>query len=157
MTPKEILFSSIEVANIHEGRLKNALDYLGKLFPMDEKKFSELSKEDYAFLDVMAIRYAKLQDLIGSKIFYLFLEVIAEPVDNSRFLDVLARLEKVGVLPSMNFWLDLRTIRNTIAHEYPNQPNLLIQHMNRLYDASQKLLTFWCQFLKEVDRISKAN
>lgn len=155
MTPYQLLLSTIKIAKIHEERLSNALERLKNILPINEEKLAKLSKDEYAYLDVMSVRYAKLQDLIGSRIFSLLLEAMAEPVTNSRFLDILTHLEKIGILESIDFWIDLRNVRNFIAHEYPEEPKLLVQNINNLYECSLKLLSFWQKLLKEVDTLTE--
>jgi hypothetical protein len=156
MTPYQLLLSTVKIAKVHEERLRDALTRLKSILPIDETKLAQLNNDDYAYLDVMAVRYAKLQDIIGAKIFYLLLESMAESIENNRFLDVLAHLEKIGILESTNFWIDLRNVRNFIAHEYPEEPLLLIQNINNLHDCSLKLLEFWNKLLIEIQNLPNA-
>jgi hypothetical protein len=153
MTPRQLLFSNIEIAKIHEYRLKIALESLKDFLPINAEKFALLSNADYACLDAVAMRYSKLQDMIGSKIFALLLEVMAEKIESNRFLDMLNHLEKIGIIESVNFWIDLRNVRNFISHEYPEEPLLLIKNINLLYSCSLKLLKFWEGLLKEFDNL----
>ena len=155
MTPYQLLVSTVDVAKIHEERLRNALTRLQNILPLNEEKLSKLNHDDYAYLDVMSVRYAKLQDIIGAKIFYRLLDAMAEPIESNRFLDMLAHLEKIGILDSMDFWIDLRNMRNFIAHEYPEEPLLLIQNINNLHICSVKLLNFWEKLLQEIQKLSK--
>ena len=154
MTKLQLLLSTVEIAEIHQKRLNEALVYLKDILPIDEAKLAQLSSQDYAYLDVVAVRYAKLQDIIGSKIFYLLLEVMEETVESNRFLDVLERLEKVGILESVDFWIELRNVRNFVAHEYPEEPLLLIKNINLLHVSSVKLLKFWDDLLREATKLS---
>ena len=154
MTKLQLLLSTAEIAEIHQKRLNEALVYLKDLLPIDETKLAQLSSQDYAYLDVVAVRYAKLQDIIGSKLFYLLLDVMEETVESNRFLDVLERLEKVGILESVDFWIELRNVRNFVAHEYPEEPLLLIKNINLLHVSSVKLLRFWDDLLREVTKLS---
>ncbi len=110
-------------------------------------------KEENAFLDVMSVRYTKLQDLIGSKIFTMLLEVMAEPIESKRYLDMLAHLEKIGILESMDFWIELRNVRNFIAHEYPEEPKIFVDNINYLYGCSLKLLEFWQNLKQEINNL----
>jgi hypothetical protein len=149
MTPYQLLLSTLKIAEIHEIRLREALDCLQKVLPINEQKLESLTKEENAFF-VISVRYAKLQDLIGSKIFTLLLEVMAEPIESKRYLDMLAHLEKIGILESMDFWINLRNVRNLVAHEYPDQPHLLVDNINYLYRCALELLGFWENLKKEI-------
>lgn len=153
MNSYQLLLSAVTIAEIHEFRLREALSCLEGVLPIDQQKLSSLTKEENAFLDVVSVRYAKLQDLIGSKIFTLLLEAMAEPVESKRYLDTLAHLEKIGILESMDFWIELRNIRNFIAHEYPEQPKILVDNINYLYQCSLKLLDFWEKLKQEIQSL----
>jgi len=60
-------------------------------------------------------RFGKLQDLLGG----VFREiVILSGEDASDMNDVLARVEKIGVLASADDWRSLRALRNLGAHNY---------------------------------------
>jgi len=47
--------------------------------------------------DVLAFRFAKLQDLLGTKIFRLFLAYLGYPAEGQDFLTRLRELEKTAV------------------------------------------------------------
>lgn len=147
-----LLLSTVEIAKIHEERLRHALERLKSVLPVTNLK--TLSQDDFAYLDVMAMRYAKLQDLMGRKIFPLLIDVMAEPLESDRFLDILAHLEKLGIVESVESWIDLRNARNFIAHEYPGDPDLLIQNIHALHTYALKLLTVWDRLHQEIDKIS---
>ena len=56
---------------------------------------------------------------MGSKLFPALLKVLMEPLEESPMLDKLNKLEKLGVLPSVQRWQKIREIRNKFAHDYP--------------------------------------
>ena len=64
--------------------------------------------------------FSKLQDKIGSKLFKTVLYELKE-IDtfSLTMIDVLHKLEVVGILKSSEQWERLREIRNILAHEYP--------------------------------------
>jgi uncharacterized protein with HEPN domain len=51
--------------------------------------------------------------------------VLAEPVSDLPLIDVLARLERYGVLDSAQ-WARWRALRNSLTHEYPGHPETRI-------------------------------
>lgn len=53
-------------AYIHIERLKEVLDALKSLYPLDVKKYNNLDVSGKNLLDSLAFRFAKLQDLIGA-------------------------------------------------------------------------------------------
>lgn len=46
--------------------------------PKSVEVLSQLSLEQVAFLDMMTMRFGKLQDVIGAKIFALILDILGE-------------------------------------------------------------------------------
>ncbi|RZI46408.1 hypothetical protein [Candidatus Finniella inopinata] len=143
MTTKTVLFSVLEVCKIHEQRLQTALEYLNPVFPLCESKFLTLNSNDLGQLEILTGRFAKLQDLIGSKVFPLLVQAMEEIVKGSSFIDLLEHLEKIELIESVEFWLELRKVRNFVAHEYPDNPKLMVDHLNQIYEATLKLLSYW--------------
>jgi hypothetical protein len=85
-------------------------------------------------------RFAKLQDAMGEKLFLLILEFLKEEnTRNKPFIDILNRLEQLGLLDDKNIWLELRKIRNNIAHQYEDEPEQTAEALNAIY-ASKAIL-----------------
>lgn len=64
--------------------------------------------------------YIKIQDKVGGALFRALLREWRElDTDSMTMLDILNRLEKLDILPSVEVWDELREIRNAITHEYP--------------------------------------
>jgi hypothetical protein len=136
-----------KTANLHAARLKSAIAKTAKLFPLSAKSLSALSDEKIALLDMMTTRFGKLQDLIGTKIFPLVLDILGEN-DVLNFRDKLHRLEKLQIIKDANWWMKLREIRNQLAHDYPDDYQLLAKDFNKLLPFAKQLLIFWNE-LKE--------
>jgi hypothetical protein len=74
--------------------------------------------------------YLKIQDRIGSKLFRLALQQWREnDLDDMTMLDILNRLEKLGIIESVEAWDTLRELRNALAHEYPEDTKLRIENI----------------------------
>ncbi|MGC9287107.1 MAG: hypothetical protein ACP5E7_06110 [Hydrogenobaculum sp.] len=83
-----------------------------------------LEAEDYEAtktIDAFVLRFTKLQDHMGQKLFKAFLDKIGEYKDNMSFIDILDRLEKLSIINSTDEWLEMRSLRNRMTHEYPNE------------------------------------
>lgn len=73
-----------------------------------------------AALDQFACRFVRLQDTLGGRVFrYLLVEHFGEPYEDSPLRDVADRLEKLGVIVSAERCSQMRAMRNTLAHDYP--------------------------------------
>lgn len=95
------LTSTLAMARIHRDRLQAALMHLGDRLPRTGQAVVALQYDDIASVELLLSRFAKLQDILGSRVFRLVIELTAEPLpSNATFLDVLNRLEKIGAIPS---------------------------------------------------------
>jgi hypothetical protein len=102
--------------------------------PITRDNYYSLDEDAIGFLDQYIFRFSKAQDLIGSRLFPLTLQALAEPVEDKAFIDVLNRLEKLNIIDSATSWIELRKIRNDIAHEYPSNLNERIEGINILFE-----------------------
>lgn len=55
-------------------------------------------------------------------------------------VDKIHTLERLGMIDRFDVWDDMRKIRNHIAHEYPDHPELNAIYLNQVYDLAPKLL-----------------
>ena len=109
-------------------------------FPWHSKQLRELDDATVAIIDQFVGRFAKLLDAMGAKLFPVVLELIKEKGDLEAYLDKLNRLEKIGALPSVDEWLELREMRNAFAHDYPEDSELQAAILNRAFVAADRLI-----------------
>ena len=124
----------------HLKRINGAYLKMSIFMPLDENKYQQLSDDEIEHIDQFLFRFAKLQDAIGEKLFMLLLEFMEE--ENTRtkpFIDILNRLEQLGLLDDKNVWLELRKIRNNIAHQYEDEPHQAAEALNAIF-ASKSIL-----------------
>jgi hypothetical protein len=140
---KNILISYIQICDKHADKLQAAILKTSHLFPLTIEIFSNLNEVDAAFLEVVTSRFAKLQDTCGQKIFSLVLACSGEDVSNKTFVDILNMFEKFGFIEDANFWIELRRVRNAVAHEYPDDLETLIIDINAVYCKAKELLIYW--------------
>lgn len=85
--------------------------------------------------------YLKIQDKIGGKLFKLALQQWRElDSDELTMLDILNRLEKLGIIESVEAWDKLREIRNALTHEYPEDTQLRIGNIQLALHGYQQLV-----------------
>jgi len=130
---------------VHIKRLVIVLDTLEKYYPLDNEKLENLCSEDIDKLDVLAFRFSKLQDLLGSKIFREYLSVLQYPVEDKNFLELLKELDKENII-DIDIWSEFRGVRNSISHDYPFEDeekleaiNYLIKNVKYLIDITKKI------------------
>jgi hypothetical protein len=73
--------------------------------------------------DQILYRFMKLQDALGERLVPATLACLLEPYESWSMRDRLDRLDKLGLL-DVDRWLEWRDVRNRLAHEYPDAPEL---------------------------------
>ena len=120
----------LKEALLHIERLKEILSYLKKFYPLNVDSLEKVSADK---LDAFAFRFAKLQDLLGAKIFREYLEELSFPTQDKNFLTLLKELDKEGVI-DIDKWAEFRSVRNAIARDYPYEEDEKIDAINYLIE-----------------------
>ena len=136
----ETIAEILIICGRHAERLKWAMTELQVHLPFSVTKLAQLTDVELAILDQFSTRFGKLQDLMGAKLFPEVLELTKEPGDLRAFIDKLYRLEKIGAIPSADEWLLMREVRNTFSHDYPDDPELQAEMLNKAYELAARLL-----------------
>lgn len=147
MKSDERLRFHLKEAAIHIKRLEETLEVLNQYYPIGANN-SEVLKDK---LDVLAFRFAKLQDLIGNKIFREYLEFVEFPTEDKNFLELLRELEKEGIV-DIDLWSKLRSARNSIAHDYPYEDEDKIEAVNFLIKNVSYLIKIVKRIENEINR-----
>lgn len=124
----------------HVQRMNHAYTKMALFMPLDISRYNQLSEDEVEHIDQFLFRFAKLQDAMGEKLFILMLEFLEEENPKSKpFIDTLNRLEQLGLLEDKNTWLELRKIRNNIAHQYEDDPKQASEALNSIYAVKPTL------------------
>ena len=95
--------------------------------------------------DQILFRFTKLQDALGERLVPATLQQLAEPFEDWPMRDRLERLEKLGYM-SVDNWLRWRELRNRLAHEYPDQPELRFAVLKAAVGAAGELVTAYARW-----------
>lgn len=112
---------------------------------------AQMSQPDAALLrllDQFVLRFTKLQDTMGNHVLRQFaVEVLREPVEDVALVEILKLLERHGYLTAQA-WALQRSVRNALAHEYPEDLMRLVLALN---DARVKALQLseWLFVMKQ--------
>ncbi len=135
----------LQEANVHIERLREILKEIKKYYPLNLDTFLNFNLEEKNLFDAFVFRFAKLQDLIGAKIFRNFLEYSDFITKGKSFLEILREIEKEGII-DIDTWMELRKIRNFLSHDYPQEDeekieyiNLLIEKIPILFEVVEKI------------------
>lgn len=147
------LVAAFAECELHASVLAEATRSLPDRFePSDVAK---ISVDVRRTLDQLAYRFMKLQDGLGEKVLPGVLTATLDPLPpDATFAEKLQRLERLGALASADGWrlgalaaADgwrlLREVRNSLAHEYPENPALQAAALTRLLVGVRDLLCIW--------------
>jgi hypothetical protein len=79
-------------------RLNSAYSKIKPIIPLNAKSIKNLSEDQIVFIDQYLYRFAKLQDVIGEKLFPSVLTFIGEDVSKLSFIDIFNRLEQLEIV-----------------------------------------------------------
>ncbi len=128
---------------MHHKRMMFAKNKISQLFPLTTESYQELTEEQITYSDQLIYRFSKLQDTIGNKLFPLILEGLHEDIENLPFIDIISKVEKLGLIKNANQWLLLREIRNIVTHEYPSQVDFIVDGLNQLNEQVDVVSKIW--------------
>ena len=97
-------------------------------------------------LDAFVSRFGRLQDTLGDKLLPALLRVSLEPTGSQ--LDNLLRAEKIGWIESSEQWIEIRTLRNRLVHEYMDSAESLLQALNTALDSVNVLINTQKRFVQ---------
>ncbi len=97
--------------------------------------FSDLDEQRIERLETFANRFSRSIDIFINKLLRSLDELEAEK--NDRRLDSIIRAEKRGFVEDYEILLDLKNLRNELAHEYIEE--LFLDKMYEVFEASEKL------------------
>ena len=74
---------------------------------------------------------------------------MGEYKDNMSLIDILDKLEKLEIINDADHWINYRTIRNKLTHEYPNNQDeviegirLAILYFEEISDMLDKIMSY---------------
>jgi len=87
-----------------------------KAFTVERAKCLESDELLAEQVEAFTSRFCRLQDTVGDKLLPAWLDVLGEKTHIA--IDNLDKAEKIGVIASVDVWLELRELRNQMIHEY---------------------------------------
>jgi hypothetical protein len=118
MNNEKLLFF-VEEEHRNLQHLIRAMTELTEYFPLDETFFTKITDKQVDILDRFIFRFTKTVDSMGKRLFPEILTVTGERDEDMFFRDILNRLERMGILTSVEDWNTFRERRNSLTHEYP--------------------------------------
>ncbi len=119
----------------HLHHLQHAVAAITPSLPMTATAVSAMDDEMVQDWDQFILRFTKLQDAMGTRLYPGLLAYLQEPFEDRPMLDKLHRLEKLTFLGSVDEWNKLRAIRNHFAHDYPEDDALKAAYLNEAVEV----------------------
>ncbi len=132
--------SAKEECALHIERLQHARQRTSALFPLSQDRYRQLTDDDISFLDQYVYRFIKLQDCMGENLFPFSLSLLGEDMSTKPFIDILNRMERLGVISSATSWISLRELRNDLTHEYPDNEDERRTALQNLAKAADEIM-----------------
>ena len=128
--------------------LEKDLEVLKTFYPLNEKTIRRLVKEEnyLRILDQIAYRFSKFQDTLG-RLIKLYLLLKGEIAENLPLIDAINLINRYGFPIDEELWWELRGLRNSLTHEYPEGYAEVAQALNRIYELLP-ILNSSFEFLK---------
>jgi hypothetical protein len=145
--------SALQECKKHVQRITTALTFLEPLFPVTVDRLNALSDEQTAVVDQFLYRFAKLQDCIGLRLIPTLYALLESDTTAHPFIDILNRLEKLGVLASAEDWQYFRSLRNNFAHEYPERPEDIVLGLNALHASWDRFMALYMQLAEKAEEL----
>lgn len=145
--------SALEECKKHIQRIDTALKFLEPFFPFTQDRLNTLSDERIAVVDQFLYRFAKLQDCIGLRLMPTVYSLLESDTAAHPFIDILNRLEKLGVLTSAADWQYFRSLRNNFAHEYPERQEDIINGVNALYASWDRFTALYLNIASTAEKL----
>lgn len=134
----------------HASIMNDALSQIPS--PLTGEHLLQASPELIRLLDQFVLRYIKLQDTLSTHVLRQFaVQILAEPVEDAAFIDVLNLLERRGYL-TVDQWALQRSMRNILTHEYPDDPLRQALALSAAQAAARQLV----EWLRPIQERTKA-
>ncbi len=137
---KKTIESSISECESHIKWIERARAALTSTFPLDQDAVTSLPDRSVELVDQLIYRFTKLQDSMAHRLvpsLYSYLEASDGSIP---FMDILSRLEQLGVLRDQRVWQEFRDLRNSLAHDYPESAAQTALTRNKLHDRLPALV-----------------
>ena len=127
------LDSAIKESESHIRHMERAAEILSEFFPLTDSSLHTLPDDIVPVLDQFIYRFTKLQDSMASRLLPSLHTLLRADDAPRPFLDILSYLEQMGAITSEEQWQFFRSLRNNLAHDYPESAVQTAETLNTLY------------------------
>jgi len=140
-TELEILYDHLTVATKMNHSFKRSLESVKEDVPITSEDIGGLSNEQIDRIDLYLSRFSKLQDFITTKLFRSLARASLEDTSQDvSLIDTIRRMEKFGIIPSLEEWVVIRQLRNSVTHEYLTDNQEVADNINMAHAKAEILI-----------------
>lgn len=154
-TLQNTIASSLQECDSHLHTMESAFEKLERRLPFTESTFPLSDENLTARLDQFLFRFIKMQDSLAKRLCPAVYQILENNQDPKPFLDILNRLEQLGILKSVSLWQFFRDLRNNLAHDYPESRHQNIENLNLLFEHWLEFAALYLQ-VKEKAQVHAA-
>jgi hypothetical protein len=148
--------SSVRECDAHLRWIERNRELLADAFPLAASDLEGADERTIELVDQLIYRFTKLQDSMARRLLPSFYALLEGRDDSVPFLDMLHRLEQLGLLTSAADWQLFRALRNNLSHDYPETIKQTTLTLNQLYAEWPKLREMFARFRDEYQKRSRA-
>jgi len=159
MELKSIEFKLKKSQNLLERLKKYKEEFLKRYGGIDNLSYEDLEEDERLkeLMDLLILNYSKVQSIIGEKLFKEVLEYAGIDI-NKKFVEILVILEREGILNNVYEWSEIRELRNSFSHEYPEEfeemmanLSLLLENIDKLQEVYNNVKKYYIETKKVLD------
>lgn len=109
------------------------------------KSWVDLTPENHESLAAFRVRFSDYQEKLGKTMRAIAIE---EEQQTEPYGAVLAYMEKLGIIGSVQIWKEIRELRNAVNHEYDENPEKVASFFEELAKSTPILLAWHTQLEK---------
>jgi len=144
---REILKKRLNKVENHFIALKEYKIFIENMdFDFSVDNFKKLDVPQKAVLEAYLKRFSSLQDFLGAKVFKSLLDISG--ISYTKMSEVLSLMEKEEII-SLDKWIEFRTIRNDLEHDYPDELQealedlrYCVDYFSDIFEIVQKVFSF---------------
>jgi len=122
---------------------------------MTVKQFQSLDDTLIEHIDQFIYRFSKMQDSMGRRLLPALYSYLESDTSVKPFLDILNRLEKIGVITSGKDWQFFRNLRNNLAHDYPAGIQQTVDTLNILMERIDTFIDIFITVKTRFERLDQ--
>lgn len=122
---------------INVQNLEKAVDYLQESYNLSKKvDFPNASREDLILIESLVGRFGRVVDMLVGKVLRMMDKIEYE--EQGTLIDLSNRAEKRLLVESASDLRNLKTLRNSLVHEYNDED--MMKYSQSVFDKTAKLL-----------------